>query len=190
MGILLMIRHGESESNVLKIMTDDLEKYPLTSNGVMQAKSVAQEISEFKFDSLYSSPVLRARETAGIISGSLSVDVQINNDIRETSMGGLNGLTSREAREKIGQGERYESWESHLERVSNFMKGVRGRVVAVSHAMPIRVMVSEVLDLDEIESRGIEIPNASITALDIDKMKVLCIGSSTVSERLRKMLTQ
>lgn len=185
-----MIRHGESESNILKIMTDDPDKYPLTQNGIMQARAAAEALSEFGFDSLYSSPVLRARQTASIISERISTKIQINDDIRETSMGNLNGLTSREARERIEMGARYESWDSHLKRVSNFMSGVEGKVVAVSHAMPIRVMVSSVLALDETESRGIDIPNASISAIDLEKNQVICIGSSSVSRRLRMILQQ
>lgn len=190
MKLLVMIRHGESESNLLKIMTDDLEKYPLTENGISQVKQVSEALSGYRFDSLYSSPVLRARQTASIISESLSIEVKLNSDIRETSMGNLNGLTSREAREQIEKGARYESWESHLNRVSKFMSGVRGKVVAVSHAMPIRVMASSVLELDETESRGIEIPNASITAIDLEQNRLICLGSAGVSRRLREILQQ
>ena len=188
MKLLILVRHGESEANVRKILSDHADLYPLTEKGRKQAGIAARNLAGIRFNTIFSSPVIRARQTAEIIASELDMEYRVDERIRETGMGELNGLTSTEARMSIENGIEYESWESHVERIENFMNGVEGRVIAVSHAMPIRVAVSCVLGLGKAESEGIDIPNSSITAIDLENRKVLCIGSSVISPALKEKI--
>jgi len=63
------VRHGESESNCDGVLAGHLD-YPLTDNGIRQAIDAAKSIKEsgVKFDSMLSSPLSRAYDTAKIIA--------------------------------------------------------------------------------------------------------------------------
>jgi probable phosphoglycerate mutase len=66
---LVFIRHGQSEKNILKIKSSAKDKHPLTEKGKVQAQNAAKKLSANNdFDLIISSPVLRARQTAEIIS--------------------------------------------------------------------------------------------------------------------------
>ena len=188
MKILVLIRHGQSLSNIRKILTDDIEGFPLTEEGISQVEDTAAILSEFRFDRIWSSPVLRAYQTAEIISSAIRVPVEKVNDLRETEMGVFNGMNSKDALKALENGQRYESWDSHLRRLKRVMDSVDGKIIGVSHAMPITVMVASILSLNQEESHGIDIPNASITVLDLENSKVLSIGSKRVSHRIATIL--
>ena len=68
MTTLLLIRHGESMANRSGIFAGHFNA-ELEDNGVMQAKLTAKYIAEnYKVDKIYSSDLIRAKSTAGIIS--------------------------------------------------------------------------------------------------------------------------
>lgn len=188
MRYALLIRHGESEANVRSIITNDLNGYPLTENGRKQVEFTARQIGGLHIDRILTSPIQRARETAEIIARSLGKDVTINSGITESDLGRYNNSVMTKlppgAREELGM----ESWESHVRRFRNVLDSVSGVWVLVSHALPIRAAISSYLDLNEEESFGIEIRNASVSVIDIDREKVICIGSFLISDRIRKAL--
>ena len=188
MKLLVLIRHGQSLSNVRKILSDDIDGFPLTENGIRQVEETAAVLSRFRFDGLWSSPVLRARQTAEIISRAIEVPVETVDDLRETEMGIFNGMNSEEALMALDSGHSYESWESHLRRLQRVMDAVDGKIICVSHAMPITVMVACMLSMNQEESRGIDIPNSSITVLDLEGRKILSIGSRRLSPRIEGIL--
>lgn len=188
MKLLVLIRHGQSLSNVRKILSDDIDGFPLTENGIRQVEETAAVLSRFRFDGLWSSPVLRARQTAEIISRAIEVPVETVDDLRETEMGIFNGMNSEEALMALESGHSYESWESHLRRLQRVMDAVDGKIICVSHAMPITVMVASMLSMNQEESRGIDISNSSITVLDLEGRKILSIGSRRLSPRIEGIL--
>lgn len=188
MKLLVLIRHGQSLSNVRKILSDDIDGFPLTENGIRQVEETAAVLSRFRFDGLWSSPVLRARQTAEIISRAIEVPVETVDDLRETEMGIFNGMNSEEALMALESGHSYESWESHLRRLQRVMDAVDGKIIGVSHAMPITVMVASMLSMNQEESRGIDISNSSITVLDLEGRKILSIGSRRLSPRIEGIL--
>lgn len=64
-----LIRHGESESNRDSILAGSMD-FPLTDNGIDQAKKVASKIAslELKFNYIFSSPLSRSLDTAKIVA--------------------------------------------------------------------------------------------------------------------------
>lgn len=60
--IVYFVRHGQSEGNISPVF-QPLES-PLTETGRKQAKRIAERISKLNFETLISSPLARARETA------------------------------------------------------------------------------------------------------------------------------
>ena len=64
---LYFIRHGQSELNLLGIVTGSIDS-PLTDTGRLQAKLAAADIKNLGVDLIVTSNLSRARETAKIIA--------------------------------------------------------------------------------------------------------------------------
>lgn len=91
MGQLLLIRHGESEGNRERRFTPHPE-IPLTDLGRAQAREAAARIrAGFAPAAIVSSPLIRARQTAAILSEILAADVSYDHDLRERDMGAFAG---------------------------------------------------------------------------------------------------
>lgn len=58
---IIMIRHGESEDNLNKILSRDNTK--LTENGILQIEKSKEFLKNYKFDKVYYSPLTRTNET-------------------------------------------------------------------------------------------------------------------------------
>ena len=56
---------------------------PISSDGQNQAIKVANYLSKFPIEKIYSSPILRAKETAEIISNKLGVKYEVNDLLKE-----------------------------------------------------------------------------------------------------------
>lgn len=58
---IILIRHGESEDNVLKVFSRDETK--LTEKGIEQIKNTKKRLEEYKFSKVFYSPLARTIET-------------------------------------------------------------------------------------------------------------------------------
>ena len=72
---LYFVRHGESVANLLREFSNSGVKHPLTERGVEQARRLAQQLAGILFEGIYSSPVLRAQQTAQIVADQVQVPV-------------------------------------------------------------------------------------------------------------------
>lgn len=75
---IILLRHGESEKNILNISSILKDKYPLTEKGIKQIEDTSKELKTFINDNvvLYTSPVLRAKQTADIIAKQLNLKIE------------------------------------------------------------------------------------------------------------------
>ena len=89
---LLAIRHGETVSNAAKRYQGHSDS-PLTETGRKQVSSLGSRMAEMEFDTLISSDLGRAQETASIIAGHTGHSVQTDSRLRERNYGVLEGLT-------------------------------------------------------------------------------------------------
>lgn len=86
---LYFVRHGESEANTLRVISNRESQYGLTALGRQQAAMLADQLKAVPFTAIYSSPILRARETAEILAQSLHLPYQITEALREYDCGTL-----------------------------------------------------------------------------------------------------
>ena len=87
-----VIRHGESENNVLKIADDGRgTPYHLTEKGRAQVFSAAAELKATGIDLIFSSPITRTKETAEIIAKELGCKVVEEPRLREYEFGVYDG---------------------------------------------------------------------------------------------------
>ncbi len=188
MAVAILVRHGQSETNVKNIVSADYSGYPLTDEGKKQAENAATQLSGIKVNFIASSPVQRARETARIISEKKGIAEFIEPRLVESGLGKYNNTSFHEiprmSRKELGM----ETWESHQKRFRDLFREVQGNWIMVSHEFPIRAAISMFLGMDELESYGLNIRNATISVVDIEKEKVLCIGSRLLSSRVKDYL--
>jgi probable phosphoglycerate mutase len=186
--IAILVRHGESETNIRGLISEDIEGFPLTENGIKQARKTADELMKSNARKIFSSPVLRARETASIISSAMGVEVTIDNHIRESGLGPYNNkhfkLIPGGRRENFG----FEPYDEIKKRMITSLHANSGINIFVSHELPIKAAISEILDLDEEESKGVKLGNASITIIDINRRKIISIGSRELTPRIISLL--
>lgn len=88
---LYFTRHGESEANILREFSNRGLKHPLTEKGRLQAFELAWRLKEIPLERIYTSPVLRAIETAQIVAAELNVEYDIHDGLREFDTGVLEG---------------------------------------------------------------------------------------------------
>lgn len=84
---LYVMRHGQSENNVLEIESCHLEtqlKYGLTELGIEQTQAAAQTAP--RFDCIYTSPFRRAQETAQIVAEVQGLSPIVEPLLREYNM--------------------------------------------------------------------------------------------------------
>ena len=100
---LYFVRHGESEANTRRVISNRESQYGLTEAGKQQALILANRFNDVPLTALYSSPILRTRETAEILSHSFHLPYEIREALREYDCGILE--------EKSDEG----SWKLHSE---------------------------------------------------------------------------
>jgi len=75
------VRHGESEGNKRRI--HQREEIPLSEKGKEQAELIAERLREVGIDIIYSSPYLRAKQTAKIIAEKLNLKIEYWDELKE-----------------------------------------------------------------------------------------------------------
>lgn len=88
-----LVRHGQSEGNALRVVQGHAD-FPLTQIGREQARRCALSLQTTSFSACFSSDLLRAQETATIISQPHSLPVITTRLLREQNFGAFNGLAS------------------------------------------------------------------------------------------------
>ncbi len=104
---LILIRHGQSEWNALNQFTG-WENPDLTDKGVNEAINAAKIIKELgiKFDSVFSSSLIRAQRTGSIILKELNqekINIRKNKSLNERFYGDLQGMNKDECKKKFGE---------------------------------------------------------------------------------------
>jgi len=93
---LVFIRHGEAANNLTRTNSCSSNKWHLTERGRKQAECLAQIMAEEKYDVLITSPVLRAKETAEIISQKIGLTPIVDDLIAEYDFGQWNEKCKKE----------------------------------------------------------------------------------------------
>jgi broad specificity phosphatase PhoE len=98
---IYFVRHGESETNILNILYNRGNLYGLTKKGRLQVEELGAGLHSIKFTKIITSPLLRAVETAQILSEKLGImKTEISDSLREIDVGDLDGTGSQETFDK------------------------------------------------------------------------------------------
>jgi len=180
---IVFIRHGESTANQRGIIQGQGD-YPLSQRGKEQARLTARALESLPFSCIYTSPLIRAKETAQIINGPHNSPLLELTELMEYNLGEFEGLTMDEivdrrpdAPEKIKNGvpfhhlpENAETDEEVEKRAIDALSTVTGcgrdRVCVVSHlgvlALMVHVLLQD-LDIDNPHGKNPVLKNCSIS---------------------------
>ena len=115
---IYLIRHGETDWNREHRFQGKTD-IPLNQLGREQAEKLVPSISMLSIDAVYSSPLLRAYETAMIAVKDLKIPIQKDDRLMETNVGEAEGLTFDELQAKFGENG-IDRWRSYEERDLDF----------------------------------------------------------------------
>jgi len=164
---LFLIRHAEAENNMEGINNSlpETKKYPLTKEGEKQAEKVAGVLKEAKVDFIFSSPLLRARQTAEAISEKIGIEIKFDDRLREIDLGELNNhphaelqefYPTQESRAK-NTGHGVESGVDVRKRTEDFLEEINEKyknknIVIVSHGDPLQILYGAAQGIDLFDS--------------------------------------
>ena len=186
---VVFLRHGESVGNAEERFQGQAD-FSLTEKGVAQARTLAArwQEEEIRFDVCISSPLLRARQTAEIVTRALGTPLEIDADWMEIDNGQLAGLKDDEAAERLPRptfmtpytryGQTGESrWELYL-RAGHAVQSLLGRPPAryliVSHGGILNMAMYTLLSIaPQAHSHGprFQFENTGFAAFTYDPAK-------------------
>jgi broad specificity phosphatase PhoE len=178
---LILVRHGETVNNVAGI-AQGWSDSELSEAGLSQVRRLASRLRDSGANVLYSSPLGRARSTAGIIAEQTGLEIRTLDDLREMNYGSWEGRSFLDVRRDDRS--IYERWivdgdepcpggESHndvLRRMQNAFRtigeglgGAPVRAIVVTHGTAIRVGATLLLEAPLLTSRHLAHDNAAIS---------------------------
>ena len=182
---ICFVRHGETDWNVELRMQGQID-LALNARGEAQAAAVGRYFERGCVDALYSSDLLRARQTAQPIAQALGLAAVFVPELRERHFGRCEGLTFAEIEARYGEDARAivsrdpdyvspggESRTQHVARVLACVAELVERhggqtIVVVTHGGVLDVVYRRVHGLPPEAPRDYPIPNAGINWVRID----------------------
>ena len=178
-----LVRHGQSEWNVLRLTQGQTMHPRLTDLGREQAERAARLVGEdlaWRAPRILSSDLVRARETAEVLARRLGVldgRVVLDERLREQHLGSLEGRgydeTWAAAAEHdwsdptlpVADGE---SLQDVHDRMASVLAGLdRDQVaVLVSHGDAIRAVLAHLGGLEPHQAPWVEVPNGAVARID------------------------
>jgi broad specificity phosphatase PhoE len=185
-----LARHGQTEWNQAGRRQGRLDS-PLTALGVEQAHRNAESLRREQIEAIYSSPLGRARRTAGIIGDLLGLPVQVLPELAELDHGDWSGLTSAEidanwpgeraARALSKYTYRFPGGESYADaevRIGQALDVVaESRPLIVSHEMVGRLLVRRLAGLEVDEAMQRDHPSDVVFRVGADGL-IECLEST------------
>lgn len=102
---LYIFRHGETDYNLRHVWQGCCLDATLNENGEKQAEKLAERVQPFGITALYSSPLIRAVQTANKIAqkSDFALPITIFQDLREGNFGVAEGRTFEEVCSEYGE---------------------------------------------------------------------------------------
>lgn len=178
--MIYLVRHGESEANINKRFSG-ITDVNLSLKGREQARQAGLNLKFEKISNIYSSPLIRARDTAQIISKEINFDenkIKTDNSLIEVNFGLFENLTwdeisssykdesenwiANKIKYKFPEGEGYYDI---IKRVSFFIDNVPDNSIIVTHFGVIQSILLYLNIADEMNLWNFKISNCDILVL-------------------------
>jgi probable phosphoglycerate mutase len=180
-----LVRHGQSEWNLLRLTQGQTMHPRLTDLGRAQARSAAEMIVEDLAGvpclRIVSSDLARAAETAEVIDATLAdaqtepATITYDKRLREHALGALEGQPYEEGwsmadhpdwldpQVRVGGGE---TVQEVYERIGSLLAETTGPIILVSHGDTIRAAYAWLRGLPVTEGSGVHITNGAVLRAD------------------------
>lgn len=178
---LLLVRHGETEWNSDVIYRGRAE-VALSETGRLQAERLGARLAAERVTALYSSPLIRAKETAEAVARHTGCAVQVLEDLNDLDCGEWQGLSDPEVKARYPEerrlwlsaphlvtlpgGESLADVSARVCRVLEVALRHDGVVVLVSHRVVHKVAICSLLGLDNSHFWDIRLDLAGITEFE------------------------
>ena len=193
MTTILLVRHGENDWVKKNRLAGWIEGIHLNENGRQQAASAADRLAALPIKAIYSSPVLRCRETADFIAASQDLPVNLLDEIGEVRYGKWEGKKIK----KLAKKKKWFTVQFYPSRMKfpggDTLRGVQTRgvealetlaqthrdrdiIVVVSHADLIKLVLAHYLGVHIDLFQRIIISPASVSMLHLSENGVVRVG--------------
>ncbi len=178
----LLIRHGQTDWNVEKRIMGN-RPIPLNATGRSQAQALADALQQYPLHHIYSSPMVRAQETANILAQTKNLAVQSINSLAEIEYGQYIGKTFTEICTAKGYAPYFmnpldpvapdgESLQQVQDRMWNFFqdlttKHVNETVALVSHADTIKCLLIKILNMPYTSMAYFRIDHTTVNLVEM-----------------------
>jgi 2,3-bisphosphoglycerate-dependent phosphoglycerate mutase len=184
MAKLILLRHLKSQWNKENRFTGWTD-IPLSEEGIKSAKETAQKLAGFEINKVYTSPLVRNKETVSLILDNLNkkdLPVVIDKALDERNYGDLQGLNKEDAKIQFGSKQVHlwrrswdvappngESLKDVYQRTTPFFKkyiesdlGEGKNVLVVASHNSLRAIVKYIEKISEKDIINLEIPYAGL----------------------------
>ena len=195
---LVLVRHGLSSFNKKGLIQGRTDDSLLTEEGYKQAHKAGNALSKINFDKIYSSPLLRAAETAKTIKKSFNKEQEIifDKNLLEVDLSEWSGLNIDEIKNKFpeiypiwksdpenlilrkGDGKTYKPIQELFDQAANFIEDILENyldkddinILVVGHNAILRCLILLLIGKPSQGFRKIRLENASFSILNITKI--------------------
>ena len=194
---LFFVRHGLSSFNAKGLIQGRTDESYLTEEGYYQAKLTGEILNQVNIDEIYSSPLVRASETAKTIEKHLNknIEIQYDQNLLEVDLANWSGLKTTEIKEKFKS--EYQIWKSNPENLSikrddesyyepikelfiqakEFIDAITSKnsncenknILIIAHNAILRCLILHLINKPNKGFRKIKLDNASISILNLSK---------------------
>jgi broad specificity phosphatase PhoE len=179
--LILLARHGETDDNVPPARVQGWRDVPLNERGREQARRLAVAAARDEPRALWSSHLLRARETAEIVGAELGLEARLDARLAESNRGAWEGRLLDDVRReepdlwaawrRAGAEFRFpggESLEEHMRRVSHALDEIamgHSPALVICHGGTIRCAFARGNPRGLDAFHELEVPNAELMRL-------------------------
>jgi len=189
---LFLLRHLQSQWNLENRFTGWTD-IPLSKEGIASAKEVAGKIAGLEIDKVYTSPLIRNKETVSLVLRK-NLPIAIDKALDERNYGQLQGLNKDEVKKQYGDEQvrlwrrswdqappEGESLKDVFERTIPFFqkyieKDLRSgqNILIVSSHNALRALIKYLENISEKDIIEVELETGSLRQYDLDKdLKVI-----------------
>lgn len=190
MAFLVLVRHGQSEWNLLNKFTGHTD-VELTKEGEEEARKAARLLKDITLHKAHTSDLKRAQRTLELILEELSfqdIPTKKSQDIKERHYGDLTGMDKNEAKDKFGADKFLQyrrSWDvappngeslkdTALRAIPYFEQNILRdlqeghNVIVAAHGNSLRAIVKHLENISDEHIPGLEIGTGTVYVYEID----------------------
>lgn len=182
---IYLIRHGETDANLVGKFEGQGGNSPLNDNGLLQASCLAKRFEKEEISAIYTSDLRRAVQTAEAVAKIQKSDMIIKMELREIDIGIWEGLTQDEISTNdpdlylqwstdytsvlVPESESFHDLAERSIRAFNELASLhRGNTIAiVSHGGPIKSILGFLTGMEPKDFMGIDMYNTGVNHIDL-----------------------